>query len=111
MAIKYVTILPDGKLDLESSEESSSDVMTEEVPDTMFGTDAEGRSASPTTRSMTFSTGQSFYVPWDKSFLDATMGYVKGGIGAAVVIGALVFVFKFGIELVTGALRNVMHKK
>lgn len=55
-----------------------------------------------------YSSGQSFYVPWDMSYLTMYKDYFVFAIGAVVVIGVLGGAVYFGIRFFYGLLMEFL---
>lgn len=51
-----------------------------------------------------------FYVPWSTEGLTAGLEYLKLGIGAAVIIGGLIFLFPYAVHFVNYLVENFFDK-
>lgn len=54
-----------------------------------------------------FSSGESFYVPWDMSYLTQFQTYVIGGLGVVGLVCALTFILPFGMNLLFGFIHGI----
>lgn len=58
-------------------------------------------------RAAAFSSGESFYVPWDMSYLNQFQTYIIGGLGVVGLVCALVFILPFGMNLIFGFIHGI----
>lgn len=72
---------------------------------------AEPRSAPGTYSSGKFSGGQSFYVPWDASYLDKFVGYMSKSVGAIIYVAIFCGLAYFGIQMLTTVIENFKNRK
>lgn len=58
-----------------------------------------------------FSGGQSFYVPWDISYLNQYKDYISKTIGAVVVVAIFCSAMYFGIQMLASFFENFKNRK
>lgn len=95
-------------------EESTAEWIPGEAPEeggAFAGAEPYAAPAAGTYSSGKFSGGQSFYVPWDASYLDKFVGYMSKSVGAIVYVAIFCGLAYFGIQMLTTVIENFKNRK
>lgn len=95
-------------------EESAAEWIPGEAPEeggAFAGAEPYAAPAAGTYSSGKFSGGQSFYVPWDASYLDKFVGYMSKSVGAIVYVAIFCGLAYFGIQMLTTVIENFKNRK
>lgn len=67
--------------------------------------------AAGTYSSGKFSGGQSFYVPWDASYMNLFVGYMSKSVGAIIYVAVFCSLAYFGIQILLSVIENFKNRK